>query len=467
MTPIHLAPVDLGLIAIYLIGILFLGMKYSRRYRNDIDGYLLAGRRLSLPAFVATLVATWYGGILGIGEFTYRYGLLNWVTQALPYYLFAILFGLFLAPKIQRSGLYTIPDQLYQKYGKPAGLLGSLFIFFLTSPAPHLLMVGLLISAIFGIPFWWAFLVGVVFSILYAYFGGLKAVVVTDIIQFGLMFLGFAILVVKLVTQYGSLSFLQANLPPDHLRFSGGAHWQYILVWFFIAFWTFVDPGFYQRCYAARTPQVARRGVLISVFFWMLFDMLTTISGLYARALLSDINPLMAFPRLGEMVLGNFWRGLFFIGMLATIMSTLDSISLLSATTFGRDLLWRMQPDSPINRNTRIGFFITLIISAIVILMIPSVVSIWYTLGTLFIPGLLVPIICNFTSKKFKPTAIFTGMLLSFGTTLIWFVAGIVSGSVAVPDFPLKIQPFFIGLGAWLFVLPFAGDEISIKSIRR
>ncbi len=459
MTPVHLAPIDLILIAIYLVGILLLGLKYSQRYRNDIDGYLLAGRRLSLPAFVATLVATWYGGILGIGEFTYRYGLLNWVTQALPYYLFAILFGVFLAPKIQRSKLYTIPDQLYQRYGKPAGFLGSIFIFFLTSPAPHLLMLALLISAIFGIPFWWAFLIGAAFSILYAYFGGLKSVVVTDIAQFGLMFLGFAILVVKLVTQYGGFSFLQTNLPPAHLHFNGGEHWQYILVWFFIALWTFVDPGFYQRCYAARTPQVARRGVLISVFFWMLFDLLTTTSGLYARALLSNINPLMAFPRLGEIVLGNFWRGLFFIGMLATIMSTLDSISLLSATTFGRDLLWRIQPNSEVNRNTRLGFVITLAISALVILLIPSVISIWYTLGTLFIPGLLVPIICNFTTQKYRPSVMFIGMVLSFGATLIWFIIGIINGSSSAPVYFRNIQPFFIGLFTWAFILPFAFER--------
>ncbi len=466
MRSIHLASIDLILIVIYLVGILALGLKYSRRYRNDIDGYLLAGRRLSLPAFVATLVSTWYGGILGIGEFTYRYGLLNWFTQALPYYLFAILFGVFLAPKIQRSGLYTIPDQLYQRYGQPAGFLGSLFIFFLTNPAPHLLMVALLVSTIFGIPFWWAFLVGVFFSVVYAYFGGLKSVVVTDIVQFGLMFLGFTILVFKLVTTYGGYSFLKASLPGSHLTLSGGEHWQYILVWFFIAFWTFVDPGFYQRCYAARTPQTARRGVLISVVFWMLFDTLTTTSGLYARALLTEIDPLMAFPLLGELVLGDFWRGLFFIGMLATIMSTLDSISLLSAMTFGRDLIWRLRPDSEINRNTHIGFIITLLIATVVILFIPSVVSIWYTLGTLFIPGLLIPIIGNFTSKKFYSGVMFGGMLFSFGATLAWYLLGVLTNSVTNPQYPLNIQPFFIGLSAWLLVLPFATGCITIKSNR-
>jgi len=466
MTPVRLTLIDLIIVAVYLVGIFLVGLKYARNYRSDIDEYLLAGRKLSLPAFVATLVATWYGGILGVGEFTYRYGILNWVTQGLPYYVFAILFAIFLAPRIQRSGLYTIPDQLYQRYGRPVGFLGSIFIFFLTNPAPHLLMIAILISAIFNISFWIAFLVGLFFSLVYVFLGGMRSDVLTDIVQFGLMFLGFGILVVNLVKKYGGLTFLQQNLPSNYLRFSGGENWQYILVWFFIAFWTFVDPGFYQRCYAARSPQTARRGILISVIFWLIFDMLTTTSGLFARALLTNIDPLTAFPRLGEIILGNCWRGLFFVGLLATIMSTLDSVSLLSAMTFGRDILWRLKPDTAINRNTQIGFIVTILVSTMVILFIPSVVKIWYTLGTLFIPGLLIPIICNFTKYKFGPNMIFTGMLGSFLATLIWFLIGIKKGSLAEPLFILNIQPFFVGLFTWLFLLPLASTRFSINSGR-
>jgi len=461
LTSLRLAPIDLLIIAIYLVGIFLIGLKYSRNYRGNIDEYLLAGRRLSLPAFVATLVSTWYGGILGVGEFTYRYGLLNWVTQGLPYYFFAILFGIFLAPRIQRSGLYTIPDQLYQRYGKPAGFLGSVFVFLLTNPASHLLMSTLLLSAIFGISFWLAFLIGVIFSLFYVFMGGMKSDVLTDFFQFGLMFLGFGVLALKLITNYGGLNFLQANLPQNHLRFTGGENWQYILVWFFIAFWTFVDPGFYQRCYAARTPQIARRGVLISVIFWLLFDMLTTTCGLYARALIPDINPLMAFPKLGEMALGDFWRGIFFIGLLATIMSTLDSVALLSAMTFGRDLLWRLKPNSNINRNTQIGFFVIIGLSILVILFLPSVVKIWYTFGTLFIPALLIPVICNFTKYNYKSSVMFTGMLGSFFATLIWFIIGMRNGSIMEPIYLFNIQPFFIGLLSWLLFLPFLVDRFT------
>ena len=49
-----------------------------------------------------------------------------------------------------------------------------------------------------------------------------------------------------------------------------------------------VDPGFHQRVRAARSPGVARWGILVAVLAWMLFDFLTLSSALYARAVLPD-----------------------------------------------------------------------------------------------------------------------------------------------------------------------------------
>ena len=76
---------------------LVLGVGLIPRNKNleDADEFLLSGRKVGLFLFIVTNVATWYGGVLGIGEFTYKYGLLSWFTQGLPYYIFAFLFALF------------------------------------------------------------------------------------------------------------------------------------------------------------------------------------------------------------------------------------------------------------------------------------------------------------------------------------------------------------------------------------
>ena len=65
----------------YFIILLILGYKaYKNTEHKSEKDFVLANRSLSLPAFIATLVTTWYGGILGIGEFTYLYGISSWVV---------------------------------------------------------------------------------------------------------------------------------------------------------------------------------------------------------------------------------------------------------------------------------------------------------------------------------------------------------------------------------------------------
>ena len=63
----------------YFIVLIILGFtKREASKSTDANSYLLAGRKLSLPGFVITLVSTWYGGIIGIGENTYLYGIQTW-----------------------------------------------------------------------------------------------------------------------------------------------------------------------------------------------------------------------------------------------------------------------------------------------------------------------------------------------------------------------------------------------------
>ena len=80
----------------YFIILIILGFaKRDASKPTAVNDYLLAGRKLSLPGFVITLVSTWYGGIIGIGENTYLYGLQTWTIFGLPYYLFAVFFAFF------------------------------------------------------------------------------------------------------------------------------------------------------------------------------------------------------------------------------------------------------------------------------------------------------------------------------------------------------------------------------------
>ncbi len=76
---------DYSLIVLYLVAVLALGFIKRLRRDSSASDMILGGRMLTLPAFVASLVSTWYGGILGVGEFSYLYGLSNWLVFSKNY----------------------------------------------------------------------------------------------------------------------------------------------------------------------------------------------------------------------------------------------------------------------------------------------------------------------------------------------------------------------------------------------
>ena len=136
MNNITFTGIDLILIFAYFLAILFLGFRAGRKKPSEAETYLLAGRQLTLTGFVATLVVSWYGGILGIGEYSYQYGISTLLVFGLPYYIFAMIFGALLAGKIREANSITIPDRLYEHFGRKSGIFGSVLIFIISSPAP-------------------------------------------------------------------------------------------------------------------------------------------------------------------------------------------------------------------------------------------------------------------------------------------------------------------------------------------
>ena len=96
---VSFSPSDYIIIILFFAAVLLIGFYYGRKTGDEADDYLLSGRKVGLFLFILTNVSTWYGGILGVGEFTYRYGLASWFTQGFPYYVFAFLFALFFAKK--------------------------------------------------------------------------------------------------------------------------------------------------------------------------------------------------------------------------------------------------------------------------------------------------------------------------------------------------------------------------------
>lgn len=435
-----LSLVDIIIVALFLIYTLYKGLRTGERDANTAS-YLLGGRALTLPAFVATTVSTWYGGILGVGEYGWSYGISNWVVFCVPYYVGALLFALVLSHRARASESLTLPSRFHQFYGPKAARCAAVLIFLTTVPAAYVLMMGTMFSTSFGIPVTAGILTTAIFVVIYLWRGGFKAVVKTDFLQFALMFGGFIVLTLMLLFGYGTEP-LQ-TLPPSHLDPTGGLPLSDILIWYVIALGTLAEPNFFQRAFAAKTPKIARKGLLLSILCWLFFDIMTTTCGLYARALLPDLqDPVQAFPQLASAVLPIGILGIFYASLFATILSSLDSGLFTAATTFGHDLLPQNEASSSLKK-TKIGLIIGAAIAAVIACSAGSVVKIWKIFGSVSAASLLIPILSTYYSRiKMSRKGALILMILSSITTIAWFAYKPLTDSKA---YILGLDPLLAG----------------------
>ncbi len=451
-----LSPVTL-LLCLYGFALVVLSRTKHSKSPGD---FLLAGRTLTLPAFVATLVTTWYGGILGVGEYAWTYGISSWVVFGLPYYVAALVFGIWLAPRLRRSGAVSIPELLERAYGPATARVGALGVWSATIPVAYLLMLASLIHGVTGCSMVTATVLGVTFSALYVGVSGFQAVVRTDALQMALMFGGFALLLPAALSSIGGLGTLWHELPPAHRSWDGGLGWQAVLVWYLIAFQTVVEPTFYQRVFAARSPSTARAGVLVSVALWAVFDFLSVTTGLAARVILPELtDPLRAYPALAETLLTPWPAALFTVALFAIVMSTLDSYLFLAASTFGHDLRGGASQISD-RRGIRVGLGISALLAALGASIFSSAIQVWHHVGSVLTSSLLVPLLAIQLPSRLRPSpgAAIAAMLVAASTAVVWIVAG------DAGSYPLGLEPVFPALATALAI--WLGDQAR-RTIRR
>ena len=431
-----LGPLDLSVVLAYAAATIALGLRSGAGNGGRESDFLLAGRTLTIPAFVVTLVSTWYGGVLGVGEYSYLHGLSNWLVLGAPYYVGTALFAWLFAERARRSETTTVPDLLHAAYGRGAGAIGTAVVFVLSLPAAYVLMLGVILRRAFGIGQATAIVLSSALCLAYLLARGFRGVVGPKGLQFALMYGGFLVLLPAAVAEVGGPSALASRLPAEALTATGGKPIGFVVAWYVIALQTLVEPTFYQRCFAARSPRVARTGLLVSIGFFAIFDAMTTFTGMYARALLPDLpSAVDAYPALAERLLPVGLLGLFYAGMLATVLSTVDSFLFVGASTFGRDLVWRLsggRADQVVW--TRVGLVVAAAASAAVALMSSSVVSLWYSFYSVGTAVLLAPLAgAMFPAIRTSGRWTAAGMVLSGAVTLGTFAWG---GGAVEPIYP-------------------------------
>ncbi len=423
-----LTPLDWGVFilvfVITIIAIIYGNYQKQKEQLQSVEDSLLdlliLGRQLTLPLFIATLVATWYGGIFGVTKIAFEKGIFNFITQGVFWYLTYIIFALFMVKRVHRYQAITLPDMINKMFGPKSAYLSALFNLLNVIPITYTISIGLFLQLIFGGNLITMMLLGLIIVITYSSFGGLRAVIYSDLVQFFVMCLGVILVFIFSIYQFGGYSFLKTHLPPGHFSLTGGESPSVLIAWGMIALATLIDPNFYQRCFAAKNFTIAKKGILISTIIWFIFDICTTAGAMYARATIPNASSKLAYLTYSLQILPNGLRGFFMAGILATILSTLDSYIFLAGTTLSFDLLpkkWR--------NKIWIHHLGIIIVGIIAILLAQSfqgdIKQVWKTLGSYFSACLLIPVLFgHFFPKKIKDLQFVIIVLLGVIATTWW-----------------------------------------------
>ena len=206
---------DWMVVAVYIAGMIYMSYALGKK-QEDMQSYYLGGNNLSWWAIGISTMATQCStnSLLGAPAFIVTSGLL-WLQYEFAVPLAMIVIMVFLLPFYRKLRLVSIYEYLELRFGVGTRTLLSVVFQFLRAFATGVTVYGIAIvlQDIVGIPFVWAVLILGVVTIVYDMLGGMEAVVYSDVIQMGVLYLGILLCVVFSVQAVGGLSEVMALFP--------------------------------------------------------------------------------------------------------------------------------------------------------------------------------------------------------------------------------------------------------------
>jgi len=329
------------------------------------DGYFLGGRSLTAGVIAGSLLLTNLSTeqIVGLNGNAYSEGILvmAWETLAA---IAMVVTALFLLPRYLKSGLTTVPQFLKDRYDVSTKTLTSAL--FLTGYVVVLLPIilysgSLAISTMFDIPTMlgvsdtsaliacvWG--IGIIGSI-YAVFGGLKAVAVSDSINaIGLLTGGL------LIPIFGLIAIGDGNIlagvdvlydeNPEKFNSIGSATDSVPFATIFTGmmlvqlFYWGTNQQIIQRALGAKNLQEGQKGLLLASFIKVLGPLIVVLPGIIAYHMFEGklTNADQAYPALVNEVLPSYLIGFFAAVLFGAILSSFNSVLNSSVTLFGIDI---------------------------------------------------------------------------------------------------------------------------------
>jgi SSS family solute:Na+ symporter len=352
-----LATIDYVIISVYMAGVLFVGVYFSKFVHSASDLFL-AGRSLPFWAIGMSIVVSDIGAVDLItgADAAYQRGIaqanFDWIGSVPALVVAAFVF----VPYYWRAGVFTLPEFLGRRYNQPTRWLHAIVleVFMLATLSIVIWTSAVFLNNVLGWDYVYGVWVTAVVVGIYTVTGGLAAVVMTDVMQLVVMFVGTAALLTLGLWEVGGLSGLQdkilaqPELDENYFRLllehKEGTEYPWPGMVFSLGI--IMSTAYYvgnqavmQRALGARSEWDAKAGMLTAGIFKMMIPVLVFLPGMAARALMPTLEPGQAsVPTLINLLLPAGLKGLMFAAFFAALMSTVDSYLNSCVTIFTGDI---------------------------------------------------------------------------------------------------------------------------------
>ena len=332
---------------------------------GSAKGYFLAGRGLTATVIGFSMVLTSLSTeqLVGVNASSYasNFSIIAWTVQSV---VPLCVLALYLLPKYLKGGFTTIPEFFEERYDRQTRQIMSLLflVAYTFVMIPGALYSGAIaftqifdVEAMFGVSFntalWGVvWLIGIIGGI-YAVFGGLKAVAVSDTLN------GFALIIGGAMIPFFALKYLGDGSMAKGVEIVTTTHIEKLTAWGAAADpvpWTTIFTGilivnfFYwttnqaiiQRSLAAKSLAEGQKGILYAAIFLLFLPVMLNVPGLVSFHIFGDSlkNIDLAYPTLVSKVLPKPLLGFFTACLFGAILSTFNSFINSAATLFCYDI---------------------------------------------------------------------------------------------------------------------------------
>lgn len=371
-----LSTVDYAIFGIYVLVIICVGLAVSRKNKSSTEGYFLAGKSLPWWAVGASLIAAnisaeQFIGMSGSG-FSIGLGIASYEWMAA---VTLILVGKYFLPIFIEKGIYTIPEFVEKRFNRTLKTILAVFwicLYIFVNLTSVLYLGGLALETILGIPMMYTIIGLAIFALVYSVYGGLSAVVWTDVIQVAVLVIG------GFATTYLAVSFIGqgegffagmgslVDAAPDHfVMILDKENPQYmnlpgiaVLIgglWVANLYYWGFNQYIIQRTLASKSVFEAQKGLVFAGYLKLIIPFLVVIPGIAAfvitndQALMAQLGAVAtnfmpsaehadrAYPWLTQFLPAGI-KGLVFAALAAAIVSSLASMLNSTATIFTLDI---------------------------------------------------------------------------------------------------------------------------------